>query len=236
MELTDIPAIDIFLTRPEVIFKNFISCAVFSFKNSQTLLDNFRRKNSSNSSKNDKLRLLARRTVSKNCSKTDEILKFIYENDKFLRLEFYEAAESDFSKTMEINCDCYVTFFGSKSTEVSANNFFDDIPTQIESSEPTGPSYKISQKILQEKLKFWRNQNISALNRDKETLKTIDKEFYAETFENIKSNFTKEIFSEWNESTDPRKYIYEDVGIASFIYLLVQLVLGWAKFLWKNIF
>ena len=189
--LTRCPAVDIFLTRPEVIFKSFISCSVFEFEGSESLtVGNF----------------LPRRVVCKNGKKYDEQYQIFREpeGNSLTKVEFRENGQP----TLEIlqqpsdTCEFLVKILNS------------------------GPSYNLGDgQLLQEKLNLWHSKNVT-LNSEKETIKLVDKEFYAETFNRIKSLLAGEIIQNWNESTDPRKYVFEDVAIAAYIFLLLHW--GWS--------
>lgn len=45
----------------------------------------------------------------------------------------------------------------------------------------------------------------------------IDPDAYNETYAELKEKYGKKLEANWNESTDPKKFIYEDIAIASYL-------------------
>lgn len=91
----------------------------------------------------------------------------------------------------------------------------------------TDPSLVWLKKCLLPQLQKWAlAQNIEDGSESVETgLPTkshalISTEKYAEVYQNLKSKYGREMVKIWPECTDPAKFVYEDVAIASYILLL----------------
>lgn len=50
----------------------------------------------------------------------------------------------------------------------------------------------------------------------------IDSERYNEKYAELKEKYGRKLEENWNESTDPKKFIYEDISIASYLIVLWQ--------------
>lgn len=48
----------------------------------------------------------------------------------------------------------------------------------------------------------------------------IDSELYNKTYAELKEKYGRNLEENWNESTDPKKFIYEDIAIASYLIVL----------------
>ncbi|KAL0272454.1 UNVERIFIED_CONTAM: hypothetical protein PYX00_005414 [Menopon gallinae] len=44
--------------------------------------------------------------------------------------------------------------------------------------------------------------------------------YYYKTYERLKSKYAKDLIENWKENTDPQKFVFEDIGIASYLLLL----------------
>ncbi|KAI9288047.1 hypothetical protein BC943DRAFT_317676 [Umbelopsis sp. AD052] len=51
----------------------------------------------------------------------------------------------------------------------------------------------------------------------------VPKEMYHETYARIKAKYADKIISQWTEKTDPTKFVFEDIAIASYLICLWQL-------------
>ena len=82
-------------------------------------------------------------------------------------------------------------------------------------------SYPFSKSVLQAKMQTWISENVG-YDPKRETLRCIDKSKYAEVYKQIKDNIGKHLVETWPECTDPEKYVYEDVAIATYLILLTD--------------
>lgn len=53
-----------------------------------------------------------------------------------------------------------------------------------------------------------------------ESHQLIDSELYNKTYSELKEKYGRNLEANWNESTDPKKFIYEDIAIASYLIVL----------------
>ncbi|KAK0074853.1 hypothetical protein PV326_012123 [Microctonus aethiopoides] len=56
----------------------------------------------------------------------------------------------------------------------------------------------------------------------KQSLSLVSIEKYTELYTNLKKKYGAKLVENWSESTDPKKYVYEDIAIASYLILLWQ--------------
>lgn len=82
-------------------------------------------------------------------------------------------------------------------------------------------SYPFSGSVLQKKMEEWIVNKVK-YDRSKETLRCIDKSRYATVYNDIKNKIGKHLVETWPECTDPEKYVYEDVAIATYLILLTD--------------
>jgi len=82
-------------------------------------------------------------------------------------------------------------------------------------------SYPFSGSVLQKKMEEWIVNKVK-YDRSKETLRCIDKSRYATVYNDIKNKIGKNLVETWPECTDPEKYVYEDVAIATYLILLTD--------------
>ncbi|XP_075145023.1 putative tRNA (uracil-O(2)-)-methyltransferase [Haematobia irritans] len=84
-----------------------------------------------------------------------------------------------------------------------------------------------SEYVLKPKLLKWaesQKDNISGENKNS-SLRLVDAEKYTELYQELKRKYSekaKKFWSEANESTDPLKFIYEDLAIAAYLIVLWQ--------------
>merc|ERR1712048_1005466 len=81
--------------------------------------------------------------------------------------------------------------------------------------------YPFSRSVLQSKMETWISEKVG-YDPSRETLRCIDKSKYAEVYKRIKTEIGKNLVETWPECTDPEKYVYEDVAIATYLILLSQ--------------
>lgn len=74
--------------------------------------------------------------------------------------------------------------------------------------------------VLQEKFNNWFSHQLSPSSA---SLNLVDLDTYRLTYERLKSKYGKYFAQNWTEKTDPCKFVYEDIGIASYLLSL-----------WKN--
>jgi tRNASer (uridine44-2'-O)-methyltransferase len=77
------------------------------------------------------------------------------------------------------------------------------------------------QFVLFKKLQSWIES--SATQDDQQQLDShqlIDSESYNRIYAELKEKYGKKLEEGWNESTDPKKFIYEDIAIASYLIVL----------------
>lgn len=75
--------------------------------------------------------------------------------------------------------------------------------------------------VLLKKMKSWMES--STEKKDQPVVGThelIDMNLYNETYAELKEKYGKKLESNWNESTDPKKFVYEDIAIASYLIAL----------------
>ena len=87
----------------------------------------------------------------------------------------------------------------------------------------TAPSLPFDAGVLDLKLKNWASANV-IYNPDKCTLKHIPKHEYAYKYAELKHSYGKELAENWQEATDPQKFVYEDLAISTYIILLLDVL------------
>ena len=75
--------------------------------------------------------------------------------------------------------------------------------------------------MLYRKIKTWIvNCSNEECLQHIESHNLINSECYNETYARLKDKYGQQLESNWNESTDPKKFIYEDISIASYLIVL----------------
>lgn len=107
----------------------------------------------------------------------------------------------------------YRIVFSAGSENSSLTLFVDD--------ESTEESTNWLQFVLLKKLQNWSDScGKEELNQNVESHQLIDSEAYNETYSELKEKYGRKLEENWNESTDPKKFIYEDIAIASYLIIL----------------
>lgn len=77
------------------------------------------------------------------------------------------------------------------------------------------------QFVLLKKLQSWMESCASQDNQlQVDSHQLIDSEAYNNVYAELKEKYGKKLEENWNESTDPKKFIYEDIAIASYLIVL----------------
>lgn len=75
--------------------------------------------------------------------------------------------------------------------------------------------------VLLKKLQSWIESCASQENQEQvESHQLIDSESYNKTYAELKEKYGQNLEEGWKESTDPKKFIYEDIAIASYLIVL----------------
>lgn len=87
--------------------------------------------------------------------------------------------------------------------------------------ESTEESSRWLQFVLFKKIQSWMEScgNDDSQHRI-ESHQLIDSEVYNDTYAELKEKYGRKLEENWNESTDPKKFIYEDIAIASYLIVL----------------
>lgn len=79
------------------------------------------------------------------------------------------------------------------------------------------------QFVLFKKIQSWMESCSSEENQQQvESHHLIDSEAYTDCYARLKEKYGAKLEENWNESTDPKKFIYEDIAIASYLIVLWQ--------------
>ncbi|XP_037920119.1 probable tRNA (uracil-O(2)-)-methyltransferase isoform X3 [Hermetia illucens] len=75
--------------------------------------------------------------------------------------------------------------------------------------------------VLQPKLLKWaRSGNKDGKTKSNKSLGLVDIEDYTNLYAALKEKYGKDLVDRWTETTDPLKFVYEDVAIATYLILL----------------
>lgn len=72
------------------------------------------------------------------------------------------------------------------------------------------------QFVLHKKFQSWMENCTGSVDRI-ESHRLINPESYNDIYSRLKQKYGKSLEASWNESTDPKKFIYEDIAIASYL-------------------
>lgn len=90
------------------------------------------------------------------------------------------------------------------------------LATEAESNDIKWLKYVLLKKILS-----WMEQCRSHDSQPSiESHHLINSELFNDTYAQLKDKYGKKLEDGWNESTDPKKFIYEDIAIASYLIVL----------------
>ncbi|XP_059057149.1 probable tRNA (uracil-O(2)-)-methyltransferase [Achroia grisella] len=85
----------------------------------------------------------------------------------------------------------------------------------------TSKSYQwLLNTVLPQFLKWGQKSSYKSQNFCNETLALVSKDKYYKKYNELKLKYGKEMVKIWPECTDPSKFVYEDVAIATYILLL----------------
>jgi tRNASer (uridine44-2'-O)-methyltransferase len=77
------------------------------------------------------------------------------------------------------------------------------------------------QFVLLKKIESWMENCLDDQDQQRiETHQLIESESYNEVYNELKEKYGKKLEDGWEESTDPKKFIYEDIAIASYLIVL----------------
>ncbi|CAI2347658.1 unnamed protein product [Caenorhabditis sp. 36 PRJEB53466] len=65
-------------------------------------------------------------------------------------------------------------------------------------------------------------KGIDLSKTSRKTNSLIDKESYTRTYRNLRDTYGRPICAQWTENSDPKKTVFEDCGIASYVHELVE--------------
>ena len=75
--------------------------------------------------------------------------------------------------------------------------------------------------VLFKKIQSWMESCVSKSDQQQiESHQLISSEIYNEVYAELKEKYGKKLEEGWEESTDPKKFIYEDIAIASYLIVL----------------
>uniref|UniRef100_A0A336MCC9 tRNA (uracil-O(2)-)-methyltransferase n=1 Tax=Culicoides sonorensis TaxID=179676 RepID=A0A336MCC9_CULSO len=77
----------------------------------------------------------------------------------------------------------------------------------------------LRQQVFYKFVKMMKNYKLG-LKDPVKSLALIERTEYYQLYSELKSKYASDLISMWTEVTDPQKYVYEDLGIASYLLLL----------------
>jgi len=66
----------------------------------------------------------------------------------------------------------------------------------------------------------WARDKMVGMTNRVDSLRLVGLELYGKEYQKLKDIYAKDIISNWAESSDPEKFVHEDLGIAAYILLL----------------
>lgn len=90
----------------------------------------------------------------------------------------------------------------------------------LRSSKTCAPTRQwLSEKFLPILVKWTENSKTSGENLPA-SLSLIPQNDYAPVYQNLKEKYGKKLAAMWQEATDPQKYVFEDIAIATYLIIL----------------
>ncbi|KAI8137877.1 hypothetical protein BJV82DRAFT_328010 [Fennellomyces sp. T-0311] len=96
------------------------------------------------------------------------------------------------------------------------------IPMNDESPAITDSKMQYALKTILHKLFKWCIQTRLGYKKRAQHDTLVPKETYVDMYQRLKNKYAADLVSNWTEKTDPQKFVFEDIGIASYLICLWQ--------------
>ncbi|XP_069165523.1 probable tRNA (uracil-O(2)-)-methyltransferase [Procambarus clarkii] len=156
-----------------------------------------------------------RRVLPKQVEKFTPPLEIVLIDGENVRVSYFAASKTAVPSV--VPCTNYSLSFTTTGIGLS---YFED--NGSESPEARASTVWLQKNVLP-KLKKWSAEVQEGGDvEDKGSLKLINVQEYNQLYQQLKIKYGKALVKMWPETTDPLKYVYEDIAIATYLILIWQ--------------